>query len=93
MENNLNERDKEKERKVMEFLGIRNEKKKISMDERNRILDKTRRVMEMQNGERLTQNEEEILKEIAGVLFTAYKKTIEYLDEKELGGMEDEQEL
>lgn len=93
MKNNLDEIDREKERKVVEFFGVTNEKKKISMDERNKILDKTRRVMEGQNENRLTQDEEEILKEIAGVLFVAYKKTVEYLDKKELGGIEDEQEL
>ena len=52
-----------------------NNEKKIPIDERDRILNK---------------EDEEILKEIAGVYFFSYKKAIEILDNRELGGIEDE---
>lgn len=69
------------------------ERKTISTEERNRILNKVRRIMENNNEDRLTEDEEEILKNIAGVLFTAYKKYIDCASKNELGGIENEQEL
>ncbi len=62
----------------------------ISLEERTRISEKARRVMETGKGERLTKEEEEILKEITGVLFVAYKKAINYLDMNKEGGIENE---
>lgn len=64
--------------------------KKIPIDERDRVLNKVRQFFETGKGERLNEKEEEILKEIAGVYFSAYKKAIEILDNKKLGGNENE---
>lgn len=62
----------------------------ISLEERTRLSEKARRVMETGKGERLTKEEEEILKEITGVLYVAYKKAIDYLDTNKEGGIENE---
>lgn len=62
----------------------------ISLEERTRVSEKARRVMETGKGERLTEEEEEILKEITGVLYVAYKKAIDYLDINKEGGKENE---
>lgn len=85
--------DKEKEERIMEFMGEKKQLNEISMDERNRVLNKTRELMQIGSKERLTQDEEKILREIAGVVYIAYKKYIEILDKKERGGIENEQEL
>lgn len=67
---------KDKEKRIMEIIGEKKEKSKPTIDERNKVLDKTRKIMETRQGY-LTKEEEEILNEIAGVLYTAYKKYIE----------------
>lgn len=64
----------------------------ISLEERNRISEKARRVMETGTGERLTQEEENILQEITGVVYIAYKNAVEIIDTKEQGGTKNEQE-
>lgn len=79
-----------KDKQVKEFLNIEKKDRKISADERDRVLNKVRSVLETGKGERLNKEDEEILKEIAGVYFSSYKKTIEILDNRELGGIEDE---
>lgn len=93
MKETLEDIGKDKEKRIMEFIGEEIEIRKIGEDERNRVLNKTREFMEEGNKDRLTQIEEEILKEIAGVLYAAYKKYIEILDKNERGGIENEQEL
>ena len=62
----------------------------ISLAERDRISQKARRVMETGTGERLTQEEENILKEITGVVYVAYKNARNYLDMNKQGGIENE---
>ena len=62
----------------------------ISLAERDRISQKARRVMETGTGERLTQEEENILTEITGVVYVAYKNAINYLDMNKQGGIENE---
>lgn len=63
---------------------------KIPIDERDRVLNKVREFLETGKGERLNEEEEDILKEIAGVYFSAYKKAIEILDNNKQGGIENE---
>lgn len=48
--------------------------------------------METGTGERLTQEEENILQEITGVVYIAYKNAVEIIDTKEEGGTKNEQE-
>ncbi len=79
---------KDKEKRLMEFIGEKKEKSKTTIDERNKVLDKTRQIMETRKGY-LTKDEEEILTDIAGVLYAAYKKYIE-INEKQ-GEREDEE--
>lgn len=79
---------KDKEKRLMEFIGEKKEKSKPTIDERNKVLDKTRQIMETRKGY-LTKDEEEILSDIAGVLYAAYKKYIE-INEKQ-GEREDEE--
>lgn len=62
----------------------------ISLEERDRISQKARRVMETGTGERLTKEEENILQEITGVVYVAYKNAIKIIDTKEQGGIENE---
>ncbi len=66
---------------------------KISLEERNRVSEKARRIIETGKGELLTGKEEKILEEIAGVVYVAYKSAVDYLNKKEQGGIEDEREL
>lgn len=66
------------------------ENEKIDM---NQLMEKARKIIEGQSRELLTQLEEEKLKDDGGVIFLAYKKAIEFLNNKELGGKNDEQEL
>lgn len=68
---------------------VEEQNKKIPVDERNRVLNKVRQILETGKTERLTTDEEEILKEIAGVYFSTYKKAIEFLERKQ-GGIENE---
>lgn len=75
----------------MEFIWGKEEKSKPTMDERNKILDKTRKIMETGQGY-LTKDEEETLSDIAGVLYAAYKKYID-LNEKQVERKDDEYEL
>ena len=63
--------------------------RKNSINERDRVLNKVRHFFETGKGERLNKEEEEILKEIAGVYFSAYIKAIEVLDNN-IGGIENE---
>lgn len=63
----------------------------ISLEQRDRISQKARQVIETGTGERLTHEEENILQEIAGVVYVAYKNAIKILDTKEQGGIENEQ--
>lgn len=60
----------------------------ISVEERNRVSEKARRIIETGKGEFLTTEEEAILKEITGVVYVAYKSAVNYLSEKEQGGIE-----
>lgn len=60
----------------------------ISLEERDRISQKARRVMETGTGERLTQEEENILQEITGVVYVAYKNAVEIIDTGKQGGIE-----
>lgn len=64
---------------------VKEQNKKIPVDERDRVLNKVRQFFETGKGE-LNEEEEEILKEIAGVYFSAYKKAIGILDNEKLGG-------
>lgn len=77
-------------KKDFDVKEIEEPNKKIPIDERDRVLNKVRQFFETGKGERLNEKEEEILKEIAGVYFSAYKKAIEILDNKKLGGNENE---
>ena len=88
MKDDLNVLDKDKEKQMLEVANVKEEKKKITIDERNRISEKARRVMETGKGERLTKEEEEILQEITGVVYVAYKAAIDHLDKKKQGGIE-----
>lgn len=81
----------DKEKRMMEFIGEKKKKNKPTIDERNRVLDKTRQIMETRQGY-LTKDEEETLRDIAGVLYAAYKKHIE-LREKQGEREDDEHEL
>lgn len=85
--------DKEKEKRIMQYLNEEKVKIKIRTEEGNEILDKARNVLENVTKERLNKYEEEILKQIAGVVYAAYKKYIEGLDKGERGGTENEPEL
>ncbi|MBO5478193.1 MAG: hypothetical protein J6A04_00450 [Clostridia bacterium] len=69
---------------------MENDSKQKEMGE---ILEVARRVMETGKGERLTLEEEKILEENSVVVYTAYKKALEYIDKKEIGGIKDEPEL
>lgn len=60
----------------------------ISLEERDRISQKARRVMKTGTGERLTQEEENILQEITGVVYVAYKNAVEIIDTGKQGGIE-----
>lgn len=61
----------------------------ISVEERNRVSEKARRIIETGKGELLTKEEEAILGEITGVVYVAYKGAVDYLNnEKEQGGIE-----
>lgn len=76
-------------KKDFEFR-VKEQSKKIPIDERDRVLNKVREFFETGKGERLNEIEEYILKEIAGVYFSAYKKAIEILDNNKQGGIENE---
>lgn len=87
----MKENFNDKEKRMMEFIGEKKEKKKPTMDERNKVLDKTREIMETGQGY-LTKDEEETLSDIAGVLYAAYKKYID-LNIKQIERKDDEYEL
>ena len=93
MKESFEEIDINKEKRIMEFIGEESKVKTISIDERNRVLNKTRKLMETGKTQRLNEEEESILKEIAGVVYAAYKKYIEILDKNEKGGIKNEPEL
>ncbi len=77
-------------KRIKKEVEVKEQNRKIPIDERDRVLNKVRQFFETGKGERLNEAEEEILKEIAGVYFSAYKKAIEILDNKKLGGIENE---
>lgn len=83
---------RKKEKQVKKFLNIEEmeeKDRKISADERDRVLNKARPIIETGKGERLNPEEEGILKEIVGGILCS-KKAIEILDNKKLGGNENE---
>lgn len=91
VEEYLKTRSFRKKRKQEEsFIDTKEKNIKITADERDTVLNKVRQFLETGKGERLNKEEEEILKEMAGVCFSAYKKAIEILDNRELGGIENE---
>lgn len=92
MKDTTNWIDKDKEKQMLELIGQKKEKKQPTIDERNKILDKTRKVLETGKGERLTEDEEEMLKDIAGVVYVAYKRYIELVGKK-VEREDDEHEL
>lgn len=71
-------------------VEIQEPNRKIPIDERDRILNKVRQFLETGKGEYLNEEEEDILKEIAGVYFSAYKNAIKVLDNNKQGGIENE---
>lgn len=78
------EEEREKARKKAIFYEIPEpEKIKITADERNRVINKARNILETGNGEFLTEEEEKILKQIAGVYYTVYKKFLNSSNKKE----------
>lgn len=81
------EREKEREKarkKAIDFYAIPEpEKIKITVDERNRVINKARNILETGKGEFLTEEEEKILKQIAGVYYTVYKKFLNSSNKKE----------
>ena len=59
----------------------------------NRIIEKARAVIEGVSSEVLSSEERMYLEEFYGVVFVAYRKAEELLNNREIGGKENEREL
>lgn len=64
-----------------------------AFEKRNRIIGKARQMIETGTSEPLTMQEEQELQEFGGVVFIAYQKAVDCINNNQKGGKKDEREL
>ncbi len=65
----------------------------FSQTKSNQVIEKARRVIEGVTTDFLNSEEKSYLKEFNGVVYIAYQKAEELLNNREIGGKENEREL